>query len=369
MSLTIADLETPMPVVDLDRLARNLDRAAEYATTHKLALRPHIKTHKSTRVAQMQLERDAAGLTCATPFEAETMATVAKDILVAYPPVGHRKAERIAAIDRDVKLTVALDSIRAVGELGHWAHIIDRPIGVLVELDLGMHRVGTPWFDKALELAKDVMQRPPLTFEGIAFYPGHIREQVDQQGAKLEEVAKKLTEILEQFEKAKVPVKTVSGGSTPTMWHTHEIPGVTELRPGTYVYNDRTTAEIGACAWDDCALTVLATVVSTAVPGQAVVDAGSKALGREPIRGGDGEGFGCLINDRDVIVKSMSEEHGILDLRRTLWRPQVGDTVRIIPNHVCIVTHLNDVVAGVRGDVVETSWPVSARGRGFALGR
>jgi len=138
------------------------------------------------------------------------------------------------------------------------------------------------------------------------------------------------------------------------------------VRPGTYVFNDRTTAQIGACAWEDCALTVLATVVSTAVPGQAVIDAGTKALGREPMRGGAGDGFGALLDHPEVVVKSMSEEHGILDLAATSWRPSVGDVVRVVPNHVCIVVHLNDVIYGLRGDAVETSWPVAARGRGYA---
>jgi D-serine deaminase-like pyridoxal phosphate-dependent protein len=143
----------------------------------------------------------------------------------------------------------------------------------------------------------------------------------------------------------------------------HEVAGVTEVRPGTYVYNDRTTAEIGACAWEDCALTVLATVISTAVPGQAVIDAGTKALGREPVRGAAGEGFGALLDRPEVLVVRMSEEHGILDLANTDWRPKIGEQVRVVPNHVCIVVHLNDVVYGVRGEMVETSWPVSARGR------
>jgi D-serine deaminase-like pyridoxal phosphate-dependent protein len=143
----------------------------------------------------------------------------------------------------------------------------------------------------------------------------------------------------------------------------HELTGVTEVRPGTYVYNDRTTAAVGACTWDDCAFTVLGTVVSTAVPGQAVVDTGSKSLGREPMRGVDGEGFGALLDRPEVVVARMSEEHGILDLTRTAWRPKVGDQVRIVPNHVCIVVHLNDTIHGVRGEQVETSWPVSARGR------
>jgi D-serine deaminase-like pyridoxal phosphate-dependent protein len=143
----------------------------------------------------------------------------------------------------------------------------------------------------------------------------------------------------------------------------HEVPAITEVRPGTYVYNDRTTAAIGACAWDDCALTVLATVVSTAVPGQAVVDAGTKALGREPVRGAEGEGWGALLDRPDVVVARMSEEHGVLDLSRTSWRPEVGEQVRIVPNHVCIVVHLNDQVVGIAGDRVVERWAVEARGR------
>jgi len=159
----------------------------------------------------------------------------------------------------------------------------------------------------------------------------------------------------------------VSGGSTPTLWRTHELGAVTEFRPGTYVFNDRTTAAIGACAPEDCALTVLATVVSTAVPGQAVIDAGSKALGREPMRGADGVGFGSVLDRPEIAVTSMSEEHGILDLAASSWHPEVGERVRIVPNHVCVVVHLNDVVYGVRGDSLETSWPVAARGRGARL--
>jgi len=132
------------------------------------------------------------------------------------------------------------------------------------------------------------------------------------------------------------------------------------------VYNDRTTAMIGACDWDDCALTVLATVVSTAVPGQAVVDAGTKALGREPLRA-EGDGYGALLDHPDVVVSRMSEEHGILDLSKTDWRPRLGDQVRIVPNHVCIVVHLFDEIVGVRGQAVETRWPVEARGRGASF--
>ncbi|MEP6491034.1 MAG: alanine racemase [bacterium] len=365
----IAQLETPMPVVDLDRLARNLDRAAAYATARGLSLRPHIKTHKSPRIGREQLERGAVGLTCATPYEAEVMSEVCNDILVAYPPVGAARAARLAALPTATKITVALDSLAAIEDIAAAARAADRPVGVYVELDLGMHRVGVPRVDEALALARAVRDRSPLVFEGIAFYPGHVREQPDQQDAKLEELNARLGDAVRAFDDAGLHPRVVSGGSTPTAWRTHELSAVTEFRPGTYVYNDRTTAAIGACEWDDCAFTVLATVVSTAVPNQAVIDAGTKALGREPMRGADGaDGFGCLLGRTDIVVKSMSEEHGILDLSQTSWRPAVGEKVRVIPNHVCIVVHLNDVIAGVRGDTVETTWPVAARGRGYTIG-
>jgi D-serine deaminase-like pyridoxal phosphate-dependent protein len=231
-------------------------------------------------------------------------------------------------------------------------------------MDLGMHRVGVPTVDDALALAARADAARGLAFAGIAFYPGHVREPVDRQDAKLAELGASLERALSRFDAAGLPAPAVSGGSTPTLWRTHELPGVTEFRPGTYVYNDRTTAAIGACAWDDCALTVLATVVSTAVPGQAVIDAGTKALGREPMRGEEGEGFGQLLEHPEVVVERMSEEHGVLNLQESDWRPVVGERVRVLPNHVCIVVHLNDLVYGVRGDVVESSWPVAARGRG-----
>jgi D-serine deaminase-like pyridoxal phosphate-dependent protein len=366
--MRLDDLETPVAVVDLDRLARNLDRAATYANTHGLALRPHIKTHKSPRIASEQLKRGAVGLTCATTFEAEVMSEVCDDVLVAYPPVGPRRAERLAALPETTRLTVALDSMAAIDQVWRAAADADRPIGVYIELDLGMHRVGTPNIDAAIDLARAVRAKAPLEFAGIAFYPGHIREPVGEQNSKLAALSSALNGAFEAFDRAGLRPPVVSGGSTPTLWETHELPYVTEFRPGTYVYNDRTTAELGACEWTDCAFTVLATVVSTAVPGQAVIDAGAKALGREPMRGVDAaEGFGSLMEHPEVVVKSMSEEHGILDLSRSTWKPVVGERVRVIPNHVCIVVHLNDIIVGVRGDVVETSWPVVARGRGYAL--
>ncbi|MES2179313.1 MAG: alanine racemase [Gemmatimonadota bacterium] len=361
---TLDALDTPALVVDLDRMERNLARAASYAAEHGLALRPHVKTHKSSRVASQQIALGAVGVTCATPNEALVMSQVANDILVAYPPVGGGRAARLAALPSNVRLTVALDSERAAADMAAAAEAAARTVHVYVELDLGMHRVGLPVVADAIALAKRVRREPSLEFAGIMFYPGHVRESVGDQDAKLHELRASLRTAIAAFVAEGVAPTVVSGGSTPTLWRTHEIDGVTEFRPGTYVYNDRTTAAVGACGWDDCALTVLATVVSTAVPGQAVIDAGTKALGREPVRGAAGEGFGQLLEHPEVVVERMSEEHGVLDLSKSDWRPQVGERVHVIPNHVCIVVHLNDVAYGVRHGGVETSWRIDARGRG-----
>jgi D-serine deaminase-like pyridoxal phosphate-dependent protein len=361
--VTLDELETPALLVDVDRMNRNLDRGAEYARSHEIALRPHIKTHKSPFVAREQLERGAAGLTCATPYEAEVMSEVSDDVLVMYPPVGDHRATRLAQLAQRVRLTVALDSDVAANDLSRAAVDAGSAVRVLVELDAGMHRVGVQSPADAVGLARRVSALPRLEVAGIAFYPGHVRGPVAEHTPQLAELRRLVGEVSGAFARAGISLEVVSAGSTPTLWRTHEIGGVNEMRPGTYVFNDRTTADIGACSLDECALTILATVVSTAVPGQAVIDAGAKALGREPMRG-SGDGFGALWDEPNVVVKSMSEEHGILDLSRSSWRPRVGERVRVVPNHVCIVVHLADVVYGVRDGAVVSSWPVAARGRG-----
>lgn len=355
-------METPVPLVDLDRLERNLDRMARYSAEHRLALRPHTKTHKSPRIASEQLRRGAIGLTCATLLEAEVMAGVSDDLLLAYPPVGDSKLQRLLSLPEETGITVAIDSKSVAEQLAHAARERDRSVGVLVELDLGMHRVGLSVIKDAVELASQVAATPPLVYRGIAFYPGHIRAPVGQQDEELERLDRGLREAIESLDRADLQPPTVSGGSTPTVWRTHQIDCITEIRPGTYVYNDRATVQLGACELSDCALTILATVVSTAVPGQAVIDAGSKALGREPPEG-DGQGYGALLDRPEVVVRRLSEEHGILDLEDTDWRPAVGDQVRVVPNHVCVAVHLHEMVYGIRDGQVETSWPVTARGR------
>jgi D-serine deaminase-like pyridoxal phosphate-dependent protein len=362
----LESLETPVPIVDLDRLTHNLDQMAAYATLHDLQLRPHVKTHKSPRIATEQLQRGAVGVTCATPQELEVMQEVCDNLLLAHPPVGAARLERLMRLHPDTRLTVAVDSLESLPALSLAARLGQRDVEVFVEVDVGMRRVGVSSAKQVVQLAQKVQQTDALDFSGVMFYPGHIRfpaSDMASQSAGLAKLARDLEKVLDALAKAGLPPRVVSGGSTPLAWRMHEVPGVTEVRPGTYVYNDRTTAELGACDWEDCALTVLATVVSTAVPGQAVIDAGSKALAREPL-GREGGGWAALLDRPEVTVTRMSEEHGILDLSDTAWRPQVGDRVRLVPNHVCVAVQQYDTIVGVRGDYVESTWPVAARGRG-----
>jgi len=266
------------------------------------------------------------------------------------------------ALPSAVQITVAVDSAAVIEDLAAAARRAGRAVRILIEIDMGLHRVGVTTPEEAIALATLVRARAPLDYAGITFYPGHLRAALKSGDPAIDALRGEIERYVGALTRAGLAPRVVSGGSTPTAWNTHEV-GVTEFRPGTYVYNDRTTVGLGACTWEDCAMTVLATVVSTAVSGQAIVDTGAKALGREPLSGGNAEGFGQVQEHPEVIVARMWEEHGALDLSRSSWRPQVGERVRIVPNHVCIVTHLFDTAVGVRGDRVETSWPIAARGR------
>jgi D-serine deaminase-like pyridoxal phosphate-dependent protein len=360
-SRDVMELGTPAAVVDLSRLEANLDRMQRYADGHGLGLRPHTKTHKARWLGEAQVQRGAVGLTVATPAEAERVGAAAPELLVAYPPLGQR-ADAVAAVARSRPTLVALDSVTAVSALRRAVEAsgATKPVGVLVELDVGMRRCGVADGAAAVEIARECADG--VVYRGLMFYPGHIREPVPEQDAALEALRGALADAVERLGAAGLAPDIVSGGSTPTAFRSHEVPLQTEIRPGTYVFNDRTTAAMGACAWDDCAYTILATVVSTAVPGQAVVDAGSKALSSDTIGAPEYEGYGQLLDRPEVTVARLSEEHGVLDLSRTDWRPRVGDRVRIIPNHVCVSVNLQPVVHGLRGNRIERTWPVEARG-------
>src|SRR5688500_14430143 len=200
------ELETPALVVDLDRMQTNLDRGAAYARRHGIALRPHIKTHKSPLLAREQLERGASGLTCATPYEAEVMSEVSDDLLVMYPPVGAQRAMRLAQVAERVRLTVALDSEVAAAELSRAAEDVGSRVRVLIELDAGMHRVGVQSPADAVSLAQRVSAHPRLEVAGIAFYPGHVRGPVSDHAPLLAQLGRLIAQTKDAFERAAIPL-------------------------------------------------------------------------------------------------------------------------------------------------------------------
>ena len=359
---TLDEVFTPAAVIDVDRMTANLDKMARYTIKHGLALYPHTKTHKTPELSQEQLRRGASGLTVATLHEAEVMAAVSSDILLAYPPIGFSKLDRVVALAERAQLTVAIDSREALDGLRAVLRRSGARVRVLVELDVGMHRVGVSGPQDAVALARAVADSKDVDYAGVLFYPGHIREPIAQQKYVIATTRALINEFLTALIGAGLAPPRVSGGSTPTAYASHQFESVNEVRPGTYIFNDRTTAAIGACEWNECAYSVITTVVSTSVPGQAVVDAGAKALFREELRGANASGFGALLDRPDVPVKAMSEEHGLLDLSATDWRPRVGDRVRIVPNHVCVSVNLHDTLWLERAGEVVGKYRVAARG-------
>jgi D-serine deaminase-like pyridoxal phosphate-dependent protein len=195
------------------------------------------------------------------------------------------------------------------------------------------------------------------------FFPGHFTVGPEQRAVLRAQVNDYLDRSLETFARAGLPLAIVSGGSTPTAYESSLFHGVNEVRPGMYIFNDRTTAGIQAASFNDCALSVVVTVVSTAVPGHAIVDGGSKTFSSDRYQAEDGIGFGLVKEDHAAIVERLSEEHGILNVARSERRHRVGDRLSIIPNHVCTTLNMHDEVYGVRGEQVEKVWRVAGRGK------
>lgn len=358
---TLEKAETPVAALELSRVRENARRVSSYCRAHGLSWRPHVKTHKSRRVARIELDAGAPGLTVATPREAEIMAQEASDLLLAYPPVGATKIQRVVSLPPEVDLKVALDSEEALDPLARAATERGREVGVLVEVDVGLGRVGVTSAARAVELARRARTSNGVAYRGILFYPGHIRTPQAEQDQALKALSERLETLYEALGKADLAPEIISGGSSPTLWQSHRVPGLTEVRAGTCIFMDRDMVSLGVCTEDELAYSVLATVVSTAVAGQAIVDAGSKALAKEPTRSGL-EGFGAVLGRPEVTVASLSEEHGILDLGKTEWRPGVGDRVRLVPNHVCVSANLHERYLALEGEE-GGFWPLDARGR------
>ncbi len=349
--MAVIELDTPAVTVDLDVMEDNIRRVQAHLARHGIANRPHIKTHKIPALGKIQMQAGAVGITCQKLGEVEvfTDAGVADDVLLTFNIVGGAKTDRLMALTKRLRrLAVVLDNeavAKGLSEAGV-RHAAD--VRFLVECDTGMGRNGVQSPQAALDLARAAMKLPRMRFEGIMTFPTR-----QPQSYRFFE------EALALFKRAGIPVPVVSGGGTPAIFKAQEFPMLTEHRAGTYIYNDVMTVASGTATWDNCAMRVRTTVVSRPTGTRAVIDAGTKVLTSDQYTV---KGYGHVLEYPEAVIPHLSEEHGVIDLSGCRERPAVGDIVHVVPNHCCVVSNMVDEVYGVRGERIEVTWPVAARG-------
>ncbi|MBP1853009.1 D-TA family PLP-dependent enzyme [Rhizobium halophytocola] len=345
-------LMTPMPVIDEDRLAANIARVQSYMDEHELAFRPHIKTHKIPALAAQQVKAGARGINCQKVTEAEVFADAGfDDILITFNLMGHERLDRLQALnDRIGDLKVVADSaVTIAGLSAQFAGA--KPLKVLVECDTGGGRCGVQTPERALELARLIAGSDGLSFVGLLTYP-------KAKGETETEAFFRAAMALLDAEGIDCPIR--SNGGTPSLFSAHLVPSATEHRAGTYIYNDRSIVRAGHVGLEDCAMQILATVVSRPTGDRAVIDAGSKTLTSDLLGFAD---FGHVVEYPQASIIGLSEEHGTIDLSAcTGGRPEIGERIRIIPNHTCVVTNLFDALAFHRDGKVTRVEKVAARG-------
>ena len=362
--MTVVELPTPALTVDLDVLEANLNRMAKYCRQHDLRLRPHAKTHKTPEVAKMQIEYGAAGITVAKVGEAEIMAASGlDDILVAYPIFGWENVRRLATLAHERRILVSFDNESTAQMLSAACVAQGATIGALVELDSGFGRCGLSPGASCTVLAKRIEELPGLRFRGLMSFFGNVWGSEEERRRTIKNVADKVEQTVAAFADVGMQLEIVSGGSTPSALLAHEVPGLTEIRPGTYCYHDLNDYYLGLCTLKDCALRVVTTVVSTAIPGHAIVDAGSKTLSSDLLSAGPRTGYGLVTEAPDVGLYRLNEEHGYLDTSQADRRFHVGDVLTVIPNHVCTCVNLHDEIFLIRSEEVVGSWRIAARGK------
>jgi D-serine deaminase-like pyridoxal phosphate-dependent protein len=349
--MRIDDLETPTPTVDLDIVTGNLERAARYFARHSIAARPHIKTHKIAEFARLQLSLGACGITCQKLGEAEVMVDGGvEDILLTFPIVGRTKLERLETLARRAKMSAVADSIEVAMGLAAIGARLGHRFDILVECDVGGRRCGLLTPEGACDLARQIDDLPGARFAGLMTYP-----PVNQ----IDATRSWLLEALALLASTGLDARHVSVGGTPEMYRSHELQVASEHRPGTFIYSDRYMVHHGVGSFDECALKIIATVVSRPAADRAIIDAGSKTLSSDLMGFSD---HGHIIEYPDIRIAKLSEEHGHLDLSQSAGKPKIGERLTIVPNHACAVTNLFDEVAVISGGRFVKMLRVDARG-------
>lgn len=369
--MTVDALRTPAVLIDKATALRNLDRMQAQANARGIRLRPHTKTHKSPLVAQWQLDRGANGICCAKLGEAEVFADALgsgqsglPDIRIPYP-LHPSNADRVLALLDRAHLSFIVDH---VGVAKQWSDVMTRAgksVDILVKIDVGFHRCGIdPDTRETLPTIKEIAALPGLRFKGLLSHAGQTYHAHNERELRVMAMAEAQTmgDLAERCRKDGLPVEEVSAGATPPARFSLDYKVFTEYRPGNYVYFDRTQVSLGAATTEDCALTVLATVVSKPSKHRLVLDSGSKTLTNDGARGfGSPHGYGEVIGHHHLHIERLSEEHATVKVDGTTPL-EPGDRVRIIPNHSCVVSNLVDQAWLVDGDSVQPL-PIAARGR------
>jgi D-serine deaminase-like pyridoxal phosphate-dependent protein len=370
----LTDLRTPSVLIDKPRLERNVDRMQAAASAHGIGLRPHAKTHKSPDLARVQMARGATGICCAKLGEAEVFAAAGiEDIRVPYP-INPVNADRVIKLLDLTRLSFIVDDLDVARGWSAVVHANKRSVDVLVKVDVGFHRCGIdPGASGAAELVARVADLPGLRFRGLLSHAGHAygAGSESETAAIAADEARTLTRLAAEVEALGRRVEEISVGATPTARFSLQQDGITEVRPGNYIYFDRTQVGLGAAAWDDCALTVLARVVSRPAADRLILDCGSKTLSTDQARGfREAPGFGVVFADihtarpdESLLVERLSEEHANVRVMGAASALRPGDLVRVLPNHACVVSNLVDSVWLVKGDEVLDEMPIAARGR------
>lgn len=362
--MPVSELDTPALLIDLDRVESNIQSWQAAIGAYGVGLRPHVKTHKVPTIARMQLDAGASGITVAKVGEAEVFAAGGcDDIFIAYPLIGSEKWRRAAELARTCKLTVGVDSEVGARGLSAAAASAGTTIRVRVEVETGLGRAGVPP-ETVAGLCRLVMSLPGLALDGIFTF--RSVSFAGAQGRTDQELGKEEGEIMvslaEELRTSAIPIGAISVGSTPTGRYAAQVPGVTEVRPGTYIFGDYMMAERGVMGYDQVALSILCTVVSRPAADKATVDGGSKTF--------CGDVFPARLNLKgyaravgmDAYVESMSEEHGVVRLGPGA-DPHIGDKIAFNPIHVCTTVNLSDELIGVRNGHVEQVFPILARGK------
>ena len=364
--MTVDALRTPAVLIDRGKALRNLDRMQAEANARGIRLRPHAKTHKSPLVARWQLDRGAIGICCAKLGEAEIFADAGiKDIRLPYP-LNPSNADRVIALLDRTHLSFIVDHPVVAKQWSEAMTRAGRQVDVLVKVDVGFHRCGIdPAANDAVEMIRGVASLPGLRFKGLLSHAGHAYHAHTEEELKAmaEGEARTMREIADRCRKIGVTVEEISAGATPPARFSIQQKDFTEYRPGNYVYFDRTQVALGAATLDDCALTVLATVVSKPAKDRIIFDSGSKTLTNDGARGfTPAPGYGAVVDHPNLLIERLSEEHATVKVQDGTTRLEPGDRVRIIPNHSCVVSNLVDQAWLVDGDAVE-ALPIAARGK------